>query len=65
VRMALRGGAAAIEAFGPVLSSVLEIAYTLVYALAPFGLALLYPYGHRDQVELYETVFSSLQLVEV
>ena len=58
-RVVLRGGAkAAIEAFGPILPSVLEIAYTLVYALAPFALAMLYIYGHRDQVDRFLLVFS-------
>ena len=58
-RVILRGGAkAAIEAFGPVLPSVLEIAYTLVYALAPFALAMLYIYGHRDQADRFLLIFS-------
>jgi membrane-associated phospholipid phosphatase len=57
-RLALRGGAkAAIEAFGPILPSVLEIAYTLVYALAPFALAMLYIYGHRDEVDRSLLIF--------
>jgi membrane-associated phospholipid phosphatase len=53
-RLFLRGGAkAAIEAFGPVLPSILEIAYSLVYALAPFSLAVLYLYGRRDRVDRF------------
>ena len=58
-RMVLHGGAkAAIEAFGPILPAVLEIAYTLVYALAPFALAMLYIYGHRDQVDCFLLIFA-------
>jgi membrane-associated phospholipid phosphatase len=58
-RVVLRGGAkAAIEAFGSILPSVLEIAYTLVYALAPFALAMLYIYGHRDRVDRFLLIFS-------
>jgi membrane-associated phospholipid phosphatase len=58
-RIALRGGAkAAIEAFGPILPSVLEIAYTLVYCLAPFALAVLYLYGRRDQVDRFLLIFA-------
>ncbi len=57
-RLVLRGGAkAAIEALGPVLPSVLEIAYSLVYALAPFCIAVLYLYGHRDQVDRFLFIF--------
>ncbi len=44
-RLVLRGGArAAIGAFGPLAPAILEIAYALVYALAPFSLAMLYLY---------------------
>jgi membrane-associated phospholipid phosphatase len=58
-RMVLRGGVkAAIEAFGPILPAVLEIAYMLVYALAPFALAMLYIYGHRDQVDHFLLIFA-------
>jgi len=57
-RVALRGGAkAAIEAFGPVLPSALEIAYTLVYALAPFSIAVLYLYGRRERVDTFLFIF--------
>jgi hypothetical protein len=42
-RMVLAGGArAAIECLGPVLPSLLEICYSLVYALGPFSVAMLY-----------------------
>ena len=58
-RVALRGGAkAAIEAFGPVLPSALEIAYTLVYALAPFSIAVLYLYGRRERVDTFLFIFA-------
>ncbi len=57
-RLLLRGGAkAAIEALGPVLPSLLEIAYSLVYTLAPLSIALLYLSGHRDRVERFLFVF--------
>lgn len=39
----------AIEAFGPVLPSVLEISYSLVYAVPVFALAILYIYHLRDR----------------
>lgn len=58
-RAILHGGIkAAIETFGPVLPSVLEIAYALVYALAPFSLAVLYLYRRRDRVERFLFIFS-------
>ncbi len=57
-RLVLRGGAkAAIEAFGPVLPSILEIAYALVYTLAPFSVAILYIYGRREFVDRFLFVF--------
>ena len=58
-RQILHGGAkAVVEAFGPILPSVLEIAYSLVYALAPFSLAVLYLYRRRDRVETFLLVFT-------
>jgi membrane-associated phospholipid phosphatase len=58
-RLVLRGGAtAAIEALGPVLPSVLEIAYALVYALAPFSVAVLYLYGRRERVDTFLLIFA-------
>jgi membrane-associated phospholipid phosphatase len=57
-RLLLRGGAkAAIEALGPVLPSLLEIAYSLVYTLAPLSIAFLYLNGHRDRVDRFLFVF--------
>lgn len=59
-RLILRGGAkAAIEAFGPLLPSVLEIAYSLVYVLAPFSLAMLYLYGRRTQADRFLFIFAA------
>lgn len=49
---------AAIELLGPVLPSILEIAYTLVYALGPFAVAVLYAYRRRDRVPLFLLPFS-------
>jgi len=58
-RMVLGGGVrAAIESFGPVIPSILEIAYALVYALAPFAVAMLYAYGRREMVDEFLFVFA-------
>jgi membrane-associated phospholipid phosphatase len=43
----------AIEWLGPVVPSILEVAYSLVYVTAPFGLAMLYVYGARKRSERY------------
>ena len=43
----------AIEILGRVVPSILEIAYSLVYATAPFGLTMLYAYGARKRSEEY------------
>jgi len=45
------GGSEAIEIFGPVLPSILEISYTMVYAVAAFSLMALYLYRRRARVE--------------
>jgi len=50
------GGRAAIESLGPVVPSILEIAYALVYALPPFALAVLYLYRRRDAADRFLTV---------
>jgi membrane-associated phospholipid phosphatase len=47
----------AIESLGPVLPSILEISYSLVYAIAPFSLAMLYAYRRRERVDRFLTVF--------
>ena len=51
------GGRSAIEALGPVIPSILEVAYALVYTLAPFAIAVLYLYGYRKQVDRFLFVF--------
>jgi membrane-associated phospholipid phosphatase len=51
-RMFLHGGvSSAVEAFGPLLPTFLEINYSLVYAIAPFCLAVLYLYRLRARSE--------------
>jgi membrane-associated phospholipid phosphatase len=63
-RVVLRGGGKAlIEALGPVLPSVLEIAYSLVYALAPFALAMLYVHRRREKVDRFLLVFVTAVLL--
>jgi len=58
-RVMLRGGVrAVIESIGPVIPSILEIAYALVYALAPFAIAMLYAYGRREMVDEFLFVFA-------
>jgi membrane-associated phospholipid phosphatase len=43
----------AIEALGPVLPSILEIAYVLVYTVPSFALAMLYVYRRRDAADRF------------
>jgi len=50
------GGRSVIEALGPAIPSVLEMAYALVYALPPLALAILYLYGRRDAADRFLTV---------
>lgn len=58
-RLFLRGGSkSAIEAFGPVVPSILEIAYSLVYTIGPFSLAVLYLYRRRDRVDRFLFMFA-------
>jgi hypothetical protein len=58
-RLVLRqwGLQAAIESLGPVLPSMLEISYTLVYAIAPSCLAILYLYRRRECVDSFLFTF--------
>lgn len=58
-RMLLRdwGLHRAIESLGPVLPSLLEISYSLVYVLAPFAVAMLYVYGKRNRVDRFLFTF--------
>ena len=58
-RVVLRGGLRpAIESLGPVIPSILEISYALVYALAPFAIAMLYVYRRREMVDEFLFVFA-------
>jgi membrane-associated phospholipid phosphatase len=53
-RALLRGGARwVIELLGPVLPAILEISYSLVYTLGPFGVAILYVYRKRQRVDAF------------
>ena len=57
-RLILRGGGkAAIESLGPLLPGVLEISYSLVYALAPFALTILYFCRGRGRADRLLFVF--------
>lgn len=57
-RWVLRGGGRQlIEAWGALGPSILEIAYALVYALAPFSVAMLYLYGRRKSVDAFLLIF--------
>lgn len=44
---------AAIEWLGPGLPALLEVSYSLVYAIGPFCLAMLYVYRRRDLVDRF------------
>jgi len=50
------GGRAIIESLGPVVPSILEIAYALVYALPPLALAVLNLCGQREMADRFLTV---------
>jgi membrane-associated phospholipid phosphatase len=43
----------AIESLGPVIPSILEVAYILTYELAPFAVAMIYIYWRRKRVERF------------
>jgi len=63
-RMLLRGGLkAGIESLGPVLPSILEIAYSLVYALGPFCVSVLYVLGYRENTDAFLFVFPAAVLL--
>ena len=47
----------ALELLGPVLPSVLEISYSLVYTIPSFALAMLYVYHRRSQVDRFLVIF--------
>jgi len=42
---------AAIEVLGPIFPAILEISYSLVYAVGPFALAMLYAFGSRERAD--------------
>ena len=44
-----------VESLGPLIPSILEISYALVYALPPFALAILYLYGRRERAGQFLT----------
>ncbi|MCS6952650.1 MAG: phosphatase PAP2 family protein [Bryobacteraceae bacterium] len=48
---------AAVEVLGPVFPSVLEIAYSLVYVIPHFSLAVLYVYRRRARASAFLSVF--------
>ena len=57
-RLILRGGGkAVIECLGPLLPALLEIAYSLVYTLAPFALAILYVYRRQARADRLLFIF--------
>lgn len=45
------GMKAAIESLGPLLPSILELSYLLVYTIPSFGIAMLYVYKRRERVD--------------
>lgn len=47
----------AIEVLGPVLPSLLEISYSLVYAVPPFTMVLLYAAGKRERADTLLTIY--------
>lgn len=59
-RMLLRdwGVHRAIESLGPLIPSLLEFAYSLVYTVAPFALAMLYAYGARKRADRFLLIFT-------
>ncbi len=47
------GGRAVIESLGPFFPSVLEVSYSLVYAIPHFSMAMIYAYRRREQAERF------------
>lgn len=47
------GARAVIEGLGPLLPSVLEISYSLVYLIPHFCLGMIYAYQHRERAERF------------
>ena len=53
-RIVLHSGfSAGVNSLGPVIPSILEMAYALVYTLAPFSIAVLYIYRKRQRTERF------------
>jgi membrane-associated phospholipid phosphatase len=48
---------AAVEALGPVLPSVLEVSYALVYAIPAFSVAVLYAHRRRERADRFLFAF--------
>ena len=48
---------AAIEFLGPLLPAILDLSYTLVYAVGPFSVAILYLYSRRAKVDRFLFTF--------
>jgi len=48
---------AAIESFGVLLPSVLEISYSLVYAIAPLSMVMLCVYHRRERIDRFLVIF--------
>lgn len=44
---------AAVESLGPVLPALLELSYTLVYAIAPFSVAMLFIFQKRGRLDAF------------
>lgn len=51
------GGRAAIEWLGPLLPTLLELCYLLVYAVMPFSLAVLYSHGRTDRIPRFLVIW--------
>lgn len=47
------GGRAVIESLGPLIPSVLEVSYSLVYAIPSFSVAMIYSYRRRERTEQF------------
>lgn len=47
------GMRAAIESLGPLVPSILEVSYLLVYTIPSFGLAMLYAYHRRERADRF------------
>jgi membrane-associated phospholipid phosphatase len=50
-------GRAIVEFFGPVLPSILELSYSLVYAVPPVTMGILYATGLRKRADAFLTIY--------